>query len=219
MKFIPLAFSLAVSALTGLGAAPAQAQDVPLLQRYYVGFGLGLSTLNDSTADTATGLASALGGTASGTQDTSGSSTRLFGGYHLNQTVSIELGFYQSSAISQRMSGVAGNGLGYSGSASLTSSGLDYSVLLRPGRTLNGNGVFFRLGGHYLTVNGNTTLTGTSTVSVNSNLSGNGMLWGAGYDMPIQENLSARLEYLGIKNIAGKVGTSDNFSLSILSKF
>jgi len=216
MKFIDLGLSLA---LAGLMVAPAFAQEAPTTPRFYGGLELGLSTLNDSTAETSTAFVAALGGTASGTQDTSGSAIRVFGGYHMSQTVSFELGYQQFSAVSQRITGVTIGAQAYTGSASVTTSGLDYSVLLRPGRALNGNGVFLRLGGHYLTANGSSTLTGVSTVSVSSSVNGSGFLWGAGYDMPLQDKYSIRFEYIGLKTIAGKAGTADNFSLGVTTKF
>lgn len=216
MKFIHLAGGLALAVGA---AAPALAQTDTQALRFYGGVELGLSTLNDSTADTTSPLVAALGGTASGTQDTNGSSARMFGGYHLSPSVSLELGYYQSSETSQRLSGVASSGLSYSGSGSVCTTGFDYSLLLRPGHSVNGNGAFLRLGGHYLTVFGRATLTGTTTAISSSNSSGSGVLWGVGYDMPIQNRLSARFEYTGIRTIAGKSGTADNFSLGLVSRF
>lgn len=211
-----LPFALACSAWVAL---PALAQNSATASPYYGGLSLGLFTINDSSATTNATLLSALGGTANVSQESNGYMGRAFGGTHLDASLSLELGYYQTASIAQKITGVASNGAAYSGSTSLSLSGWDYSLLLRPNRALNHKGAFLRLGGHYLTVSGSATLTATSAIANASSYSGSGFLWGAGYDMPLKESLDLRLEYLGVRNIAGKDGTTDNFCITAVKHF
>lgn len=216
MRLVLVPFGLALSALV---TPLAWAQSGNPASPYYAGLALGVFTLNDSTADTAAALTYTLGGTANVTQDTSSYAGRAFGGYHLDPSVSVEMGYYQTVSVTQQVAGVASNSMGYSGTTSLNISGVDYSVLLRPRRSIDHKGIFLRLGGHYLTVRGSATLSASKALASGNSYSGNGFFWGAGYDMPIKDSLNLRLEYTGYKSIAGKDGTSDNFCVAVVKHF
>lgn len=216
MKFVVLALGLVFSTLA---TKSVLAQSVDPVSPYYGGLALGLFTIYDSSTTTAVTLISGLGGSANVNQTTSSSAVRAFGGVHLDQTLSLELGYFQTASVTQNISAVAGNGSVYTGTATLRFGGWDYSILIRPHRALSHKGPFLRLGGHYLTVGGNVDLTATNTIANTSSYSGSGFFWGAGYDVPIKESLDLRLEYLAYKNIAGRDGTTDNYCVAVVKHF
>ena len=216
MKFFVLALGLAGNAMLVL---PATAQNTDLASPFYGGLALGIFTINDSRATTSATLINSLGGTANVSQDTSAYMGRVFGGKHLDQSLSLELGYHQSAAVAQKITGVASNSAAYTGATSLGVSGWDYSIVLRPHRALHHTGPFLRLGGHYLTVSGSATLTATSAMASASSYGGSGFLWGAGYETPIKESFDLRMEYLGFRNVAGKDNTTDNFCVAVVKHF
>ena len=173
----------------------------------YLGFDYGTAKLSDETTSVATSLVSSLGGSATVTQSSSITNYRFFGGYDLTENLGLELGYSKSSDVTFGISGTAGStysNVSYSGSYTTAISGLDYSMLLRPSIASGLNGLFFRIGGHNLTSKTSGSITvSTTTVASSTSESGNGLLYGFGYDTKIGKDLDFRLEYRKMNDIAG----------------
>ena len=116
----------------------------------YAGLEFGAEKVQNQTQSTANALVAAVGGSASVTQDTTMYDGRIFGGYKIVEYVDLELGYTQTSTTNMNYSGRSSGGTAYSGNANLNVNGADYSVLLRPSIASGFNGLFFRVGGSYL---------------------------------------------------------------------
>jgi hypothetical protein len=183
--------------------------------RPYLGVDYGIAKLSDETTSTAQSLVSSLGGSATVTQSSSVTNYRFFGGYELTENLGLELGYSKSSDVTLAISGTAGNtysNVSYSGSFATAVSGLDYSMLLRPSIASGINGLFLRIGGHNFTQKTSGSITvSTKTVTSNTSESGNGLLYGFGYDTKIGKGLDFRLEYRKLNDIAGDSSLSATF--------
>ena len=112
----------------GLLSLGAQAQQKQL----YWGAELGSSTLGDATADLNNVLVSRFGGSASSTQDKSIGMFKIVGGYRYSEFVDMELAYLQSNSAKSSFKAVSSGSDAYSGNATVTFSGIEYAVNLRP---------------------------------------------------------------------------------------
>ena len=166
-------------------------------------------------------LVSSVGGTASSTQDTGVGIGRLFGGYAFTENVGAEIGYVTSGAANATFSGVARNGVAYSGTAQYKVSGVDYAVVLRPSKATGLNGLFFKLGGHALSAENEVrVVTGAGSGAATSTVSGSGTLYGVGYEADLAPNLALRVAYANYSKIAGVSGSDANiYTVGITFKF
>jgi OOP family OmpA-OmpF porin len=185
----------------------------------YGGVELGYSKVDNDTQSTANSLVNEVGGAVTVSQDTSVAVGRLFGGYNINEYVALELGYIRTGDVSQRASGVAGNSVPYTASADVSVSGVDYSVLLRPSIASGWNGLFGRIGGHYLEASADYSVTAIGSASGNISNKGSGFLVGLGYETSIANNVGFRAGYTHYSNLAGDDGYANVFSIGVLGKF
>ena len=185
----------------------------------YGGVELGYSKVESDAQAAANNLVSQVGGAVTVTQDTGVAIGRLFAGYNINENFAVELGYIGTSDVSQHAAGVAGNNVAYTATANVSVSGIDYSVLLRPSIASGWNGLFGRIGGHYLEASTDYTATAASTVSGTRNVSGGGFQVGLGYDSEIAENVDFRTSYTYYNSLAGGNGHANVFSIGVLGKF
>jgi len=197
----------------------AFAQQVPD-KKGYVGAEYSWVKFKDETS-IASILVSAVGGSASSTQDTGISIGRFFGGYSFTENIGAEVGYVVSGTANATFSGTASNGTSYSGTASYKLSGLDYSALVRPSKSSGLNGLFFKLGGHSLSGTNTVTLTtGSGSGAASSTVSGSGTLYGLGYDANISRDTSLRLGYTVYNRVAGVSGSDANvLSVGVAFRF
>lgn len=213
--------SVALAAVSVMFSASAFAQNKPFTKGFYAGAELGFSQLSDQSGPAQAALVSAVGGTASVSQDRSVLFGRLLGGYSVTENVDLELGYTQSDDATARFSGVTRTAVAYSGNATLDVSGFDYSVLLRPSISTGWNGLFVRLGANNLKINAAVTLTaGAGTGATVSSKSGTGYQVGIGYDARLASGVDVRFSYTRLERIAGESGeNADIFSIGIMKKF
>jgi opacity protein-like surface antigen len=213
--------NLFLVSLLAIASSGAMAQSSNFKAGPYAGIEFGFATVKDQTQSTANSLVSILGGTAAVTQNQSIFDGRIFGGYKIIENIDLELGYTQSSTLSQTATGVSGGGIAYSGKADISYSGFDYSILVRPSLSTGLNGLFFRAGGTYLTQQNKVSLSaGGASASETSNTSGSGYLLGLGYDIPLTKSIDVRAAYNYVGNIAGVANSySNRFSVGILGKF
>ena len=146
---------------------------------------------------------------------------RLFAGYNINENFAVELGYLHTTDINVDAAGVTGNSVpvAYTAAADISVKGVDYAVLIRPSSSTGLNGLFAKVGGHYLKASTDISVTGTSTVSLSDSVKGSGFLLGVGYQAPIASNIDARATYTYYDNVAGEDGHANVLSLGILAKF
>lgn len=212
-----VALSLSFALLT-LSNANAQSFKPGL----YAGIEFGAEKVQDQTQATANALVSAVGGSASVTQNTMMYDGRIFAGYKIVEYVDVELGYTQTSTINMNYTGRSSGGVAYSGNANLNVNGVDYSVLLRPSITSGFNGLFLRVGGTYLSSNQTASLAASNGAFASSTLnkSGSGYIAGFGYDLPISKDFDFRASYNYLGNVAGISNNYANrFAIAILGKF
>lgn len=166
-------------------------------------------------------LVSSVGGSATSTQDTGITVGRFFGGYSFTENLGAELGYITSSVANATFSGVSRSGVSYSGTAQYKLSGVDYSAVLRPDKSSNLNGLFFKLGLHSITAqNDVSVITGSGSGAASSKVSGTGTLAGIGYEQTISPNTAARYSYAIYDKIAGVSGSSASlYTVSVIYKF
>lgn len=211
-----LVMSLAVA--SALISTQSFATDTKLVGPY-AGVELGYSKVESDAQSTANSLLNEVGGAVTVTQDTSVAIGRLFGGYNINENVAVELGYIRTGDVSQRASGVAGNSVPYTASADVSVSGVDYSILLRPSIASGWNGLFGRVGGHYLEASADYSITAIGSASGNISNKGSGFLVGLGYETSIADNVGFRAGYTHYSNLAGDDGYANVFSIGVLRKF
>jgi hypothetical protein len=215
MKKIKLV--IIAAAVVTLTSVNAQSLD----GKFYGGAEFGSSKLSDDTKSGTAALVSAFGGSASATQDSSVSNYRIFGGYKVNENVDLELGYIQTSSFSLNFSGRSGGGVAYTGGISAKVAGYDYSVLLRPSIATSYNNVFFRIGQHhYSTDTSGSISAGGSSASFNDSKSGNGTIFGIGYDATIDKDIDVRLSVNRLAKISGDSDSSATvYSVGLLKRF
>ena len=204
--------------LTAIVSSNAFAEDAKTTGAY-AGAELGYSRVKNDSQELANGLVSEVGGSVIVTQDTGVATGRLFAGYSINENIAVELGYLHTADINYNAAGVAGNSVAYTATADISIKGVDYAVLIRPSSSNGLNGLFAKVGGHYLKASTDISLTGTSTVSLSDSVKGSGFLLGVGYQAPISSNIDARATYTYYDNVAGGDGHANVFSLGILAKF
>ncbi len=156
-------------------------------------------------------------------QNKSSNVGRFFLGYKLNENISFEAGYNNSSSFKINGSGTSSQYQlcqivcstpntpfvsedtqvavdSFSISGSFTYSGLDFSTLLRPSKSTGLNNFYVRLGVHNFTAKGTVT---SGDRSENIKESGMGTLLGFGYDMPINNKLDVGLGAVQYNKIAG----------------
>lgn len=189
--------------LTMMASSAAMAQQE--VNKWYFGGELGSAAVANSTGAIASSLVGQLGGSATVTQDSSVAVGRLFLGYKVNPYLDAEIGYFGSDSINYRASGVSGGSVAYGAALDVDYKGLDYSILVRPlgnDRTLKG--AFIRVGGHRSEVNAALRVTaGGVSLSNTFSDSGNGYLYGAGFDFDFGANWFGRLAVTRMEKIAG----------------
>jgi hypothetical protein len=210
---------VAICVAASLCAVAASAQNSNT-SNSYLGFEFGSYQFKDQNS-LATGLVSALGGSATSVQDSGMTVGKIFGGMNLTENFGVEVGYIMTGSANATFSGVSGSAVAYSGTASIKASGLDFSGLIRPGTATGLNGLFLRLGGHSMTVkNEVSVLTGSSSGASSTSNSGTGGLIGVGYDGKINDKLDFRVAYTSYSTIGGVSGNNANlFSVGLVSKF
>jgi opacity protein-like surface antigen len=185
----------------------------------YIGAELGYSKVKNDSQELANELVSEVGGSVIVTQDTGVATGRLFAGYNINENFAVELGYLHTTDINVDAAGVTGNSVAYTAAADISLKGVDYAVLIRPSTSTGLNGLFAKVGGHYLKASTDISLTTSSSVSLSDSFKGGGFLLGLGYQAPISSNIDARATYTYYDNVAGEDGHANVFSLGILAKF
>lgn len=215
-KFIQTA---AAVTLIGLCATSSFAQDAKT-SKGYVGAEFGSFRFKDQTS-IASGLVSAVGGSASSTQDTGMTVGRFFGGLAITENFGAELGYITSGSASGTFSGVSRSAVAYSGSATIKVSGIDYSALVRPSQSTGLNGLFLRVGGHSLSTQTDVSVaTGTTSGASNTTANGTGSLFGVGYDAKITDAFGVRVAYTTYNSVSGVSGNDVSlFTVGLLAKF
>lgn len=191
-----------------------------MAEGWYLGAEYGSAKEKESSS-IAQGLVDAVGGSASSVQDTSVGVGKIFAGYGFTENFGVELGYISSGSMDASFSGVSGSSIAYAGTASKKTSGFDYAAIIRPSQSSGLNGLFFRAGGHTLTVDTTVSLSvGASSGVTNDSTSGSGTLYGIGYDANISKNADLRIAYTAYNSIGGVSGNDANvFSLGALLKF
>jgi hypothetical protein len=204
----------ALSVATTSVFAQASASDN---KKFYFGAEIGSTKVDNNAQTFANLLVRTNGGSASVTQNSSVGTGRIFGGYTLNENVDLEVGYIQSGDIDYKFAGSNSSG-SYSGTTSVSVSGIDYSVLLRPSKASGYNNAYLRVGGTSYKTKIQTT--GVNVTGGNGSESGMGYVYGAGYDLNVAKEIDVRFQINRLEKIAG---VSDDkatvFSVGILGKF
>ena len=129
---------------------------------------------------------------------------RFFGGYTVNENVGVELGLFRTADVDY---------IYPTTTVSVHAYGVDASVLLRPSISTGLNGLFVRVGAHYDDVNA------SATNGRWADKWGGGFMLGAGYDAKITDNLSARISYSYLDNVAGSDYSANVGNLGLQYKF
>ena len=187
----------------------------------YIGVEGGYSIINDQSDELKNGAISSYGGTASASMKTGITSYRLYGGFDVNDKISLELGYLGSSSINASVSGRSSGAVNYAIDLSLKLTGYDYSVMWYPNRTSTVRGGFVKIGGH------NTKLSGTGTAVASGNTyrsdisdSGTGLQFGVGYEGALTKTVDYRLGVTRYNKVAGESGTGVSvISAGVITRF
>jgi opacity protein-like surface antigen len=129
---------------------------------------------------------------------------RFYGGYNVNENVGLELGLFRTANVDYLYPGTT---------VTVHAYGADASVLLRPSISSGFNGLFARIGLH------DDNVHASATNGRWADKWGGGVILGAGYDAKINENLSARISYSYLDNVAGSDYSANVGSLGLNYKF
>ncbi|MEI8187050.1 MAG: outer membrane beta-barrel protein [Chlorobiaceae bacterium] len=176
----------------------------------YAGVDAGYANVKGDPQGAADEFLSLLGGSVSVTQSTSAAMGRIFAGYNINKNFAIELGYNQTTNYTTTVAGVSGNKAAYIAKSDFSVSGIDYSVLIRPIETKSWDGLFAKIGGHFLEPTTSVTLIGTSTASTKISSTGGGFLIGFGYTEPLSSAVDARVAYTYYNSISGNSNNNAN---------
>lgn len=181
--------------------------------KFYFGAEAGSVKIDNRAQAVANDLVTVLGGSASVTQTVRNGAGRIFGGYKFNENVDLELGYVQTQSFNISMRGTTSGNVAYAASGGVKVSGFDYSVLLRPSKDSGFNELFFKVGGHNFTSKANFSMSaGGNTVTVpSSKTSGTGMLFGVGYDLSLDKNLSVRFGVTQYNKVSGMSDSDATF--------
>ena len=206
MKKKLLVVAILSAAATG---AIAQSQTMP---RNYVGIEGGYAWVDIKAEETAQTLANLSGRTTTVSYDKATPFGRLFGGINVHQYVDIEAGVFTTGNLTANYS----NSLG-TANESYRAAGFDLSVVLRPAQT----GFYVKLGGHNTRVEGNASVTiSTTSASASASKTGSGFFGALGYDFKFTNDTVGSFGYSYYDKIGGLAGINASIlSLGISKKF
>lgn len=192
---------IALAATALFSSATAIAED----GKYYFGAEVGSVKIENRAQAIANDAVAIAGGTASVTQTVRNGAGRIFGGYKFNENVDLELGYLQSQSFNTSIAGLTGGNVAYAAGGGVKVSGFDYSVLLRPSKDSGFNELFLKVGGHNFTSKANFSMSagGNAITIPSTKTSGSGMLFGVGYDLSLDKNLSVRFGLTQYNKISG----------------
>lgn len=193
-----------------LAASPAFAQGP-----WYGGAELGAASIKNRAQELANSLVATNGGSASVTQDTGVGFARFFGGYTINKYVAAELGYLNSGDAKATFLGNSGGS--YSGTITISVSGLDASAIVRPAPDGAAKGLFLRAGvTNYDLKRSISCINATCSIA---SYSGTGTIFGVGYDLPMGSG-AWRFQANTLQKVAGVSGEgSTSLSAGYLWKF
>jgi hypothetical protein len=206
------------AALAVIASTSVQAQD----RAFYMGAEVGSASIENRTQETANELVASLGGSATVTQTVRNGAGRIFVGLELHEHVDVELGYIQSQDFKTTIAGRTSGNVNYAGSGTVSVSGFDYSVLLRPSKASGFNNVFLRVGQTDYESKASISLTaGGNTVTLpNLTESGNGTMFGAGFDWEIEKNTKVRFAVTQLSKMSGMKGADATFvSVGVKANF
>jgi len=189
--------------LASLPLSSVSADLAELAKRIYFGAGVSYSSgsYEGLYSDTFTStLASFPGTSLSAYSNSSSMGGQFYVGYPFNKNLALEVGYIKFLKSSYYF-GIQYQGNTNPGSVSLSTSGLEYSLVFHPSFGTHLDHFFGRLGGTYLQKD--TASSNSQGFAPASSSNGTGWLWGVGYDYPINDQLTIRTEYLGLRRISG----------------
>ena len=195
------------------GVAIATTAFMAQAEGFYLGAGIGFANVNDTTANTSSQLVSLLGGTARTTMDSSVN--------NMNENVAIEVGYMNTSNFSMNASGISGGNVSYTASGKATFSGLDASAVIRPSISSGYSNFFATVGMHNYKTKTSVSFTGGGqSFSTNDSKSGNGVMFGAGYDMKIDKDIDLRFSITRINKVSGEANDdATNYGIGLIKHF
>ena len=169
----------AMLAALALVSSPALAQDQ---KGFYIGAGVGMSTIKDACTDVPAGVSC----------DDEDTATKFFGGYQFNRNFALELGYTDLGKASASFPGL--------GSASVEASGFELLALgivpLSPSWSIYGKGGLFLWD---VDLKDSTGMVGTGSET------GTSLTYGFGVGWDITKNFGLRFEY----QVYSSVGDED----------
>jgi hypothetical protein len=166
-------------------------------------------------------MVNAVGGSITSTQETSVQNLRILGGYKLNESFALEVGYLNSSKWDLTFSGVSSGNVAYSGNGNISFTGVDVAAVIRPSAQSGYNNFFATFGLHNYKAKIGVTfaVNGTPYVS-NTSESGTGTLIGVGYDMPIDKGLDLRLAVTRLNKLGGDSDSNTtNVGIGLIKHF
>jgi OOP family OmpA-OmpF porin len=213
MKKIITAVALVAASLS----AQAQAQS----QGFYIGGGVGISGITDTSQEINALLVSQFGGSASTTMDKTVNNVRLLGGYKINENIAVEVGYLNAASFNFSTAGTTSGRVAYTVSGDVSFSGFDVAAVIRPSVSSGYNSFFATAGLHSYESKASSAFIGggLNIPSITKN-SGTGTMFGVGYDLKIDKEIDLRLAFLRVNKLAGESEDSlNNFSVSIIKHF
>lgn len=202
---------IATAIISALGSSSAFSADSNKpTSGAYGGIEIGYGQVKTDAADTAQELANLAGETVTYSYDKGVGVGRIYLGYTINENFATEIGYFGSSKLNVNYSSAHGIA-----NENAKARGADISILLRPSASTGLNNAFLRLGAQYSKVDGSANLNYNdgftiATYSATASATGTGFLIGAGYDAPIDKNMSARISYTYIDKLGGMSGANVN---------
>ena len=179
----------AMLAALALVSSPALAQDQ---KGFYLGAGLGMSTIKDACTDVPAGVSC----------DDKDTATKFFGGYQFNRNFALELGYTDLGKASASFPGL--------GSASVESSG--FEVLALGIAPLSASWSIYGKAGIYLW---DVDLKDSTGTIGSASESGSSLTYGLGVGWDITKNFGLRFEYQ-VYNDVGDEDTTGESNVNVL---
>tara|TARA_A100001011_G_C14035115_1_gene725383 strand:+ start:224 stop:847 length:624 start_codon:yes stop_codon:yes gene_type:complete len=152
-------------------------------EEIFFGADIGIGILNVGAKENAKKISDLSGSTVSTDYDTGEGVARFYTGYKLNETIILELGYFNTGDVKARYT-LSGN----TANERYEASGFDTSIVYsfdaseKLGQKTNID-VFFKAGLHFSTLDGNENIIiGGTSYATKATDSGTGYLIGAGYD-------------------------------------